>query len=240
MRGCLTLLLMLVAILLVASWLFLPAVAAGAIDRGLGLAGFDGGTRRVTVAASSPLDLLTLHADSVHVEATDAVYHGLRIAAVDVTLGDVALLDRTAETVAGTLSTVQFDSTDGIPITLDSIHLSGSGTAVAATISVTAAEFRALATAAVKRALGTTPSKVTLAAPDKVTVAVGGHTVAGRLAVDAGGGLVFRPNAAGGSVPASVDIVRPGPDVPIRLEGVTVGPSGATVVGSLDPALFRG
>ena len=111
---------------------------------------------------------------------------------------------------------------------------------MAATISLSAAEFRTLATAGVKRTLGTTPSKVTLAAPDKVTVVVGGRTVTGRLAVDAGGGLVFRPNGAGGALPASVDIVRPGPDAPIRLEGVTVGPSGATLVGSLDPALFRG
>lgn len=240
MRGCLTTLLLLVAVVLVASWLILPAVAAGAIDRGLGLAGFDGAMRRVTVVASPPLDLLTLHADAIHVEATDAEYHGLRIADVDVTLGDVALLDRTAQTIAGTLTTVQFDATDGLPVTVSSIRLSGSGTAVAATISLSAAEFRTLATAGVKRTLGTTPSKVTLAAPDKVTVVVGGRTVTGRLAVDAGGGLVFRPNGAGGALPASVDIVRPGPDVPIRLEGVTVGPSGATLVGSLDPALFRG
>jgi hypothetical protein len=240
MRGCLTMLLLLAALFLIVSWLFLPAVAAGAIDRGLDLAGFAGSDRRVTVVASPPLDLLALHADSVEVEATDVVYRGLRIADVDVTLGDVALLDRTAQTIAGTLSTVEFDATDGTPITLDSVRLSGSGTAVAATISLTADDFRDLATAAVKRTLGTTPSKVTLAAPDKVTVVVGGHSVAGRLGVDAGGGLVFRPGAPGGSVPASVDIVRPGPDVPIRLEGVTVGPSGATLVGSLDPALFRG
>ncbi|MFI5226750.1 MAG: hypothetical protein ACHQ3P_08755 [Candidatus Limnocylindrales bacterium] len=240
MRGCLTTLLLLVALLLAASWLFLPAITAGAIDQGLGLAGFDGGTRRVTVVASPPLDLLTLHADAIHVEATDIVYHGLRIGDVDVTLGDVALLDRTAGTIVGTLTTVQFGGTDGTPITVDTIRLSGSGTAIAATISLTTAELRALATAAVKRTLGTTPSKVTLAAPDRVTVIAGGHSVAGRLAVDAGGGLVFRPNAPGGPVPASIDIVRPGPDVPIRLEGVTVGPSGATLVGSLDPALFRG
>jgi hypothetical protein len=239
-RGCLTSFFVLIALLLVACWLFLPAIASGAVDRGLGLAGFDGRDRRVTIGASPPLELVALHADSVRVQATDASYRGLRIGTVDVTLHDVALLDRTAGSINGTLTTVQFTTADGTPITVASIGLSGSGTAVDATIALSAAQVRTIAAAALERSVGATPTKITLVAPDRATVVVGGRSASGRLIVDAGGGLVFQPADGSGPLAGPIDLIRPGPDVPLRLRSISVGPSGATIGGSLDPALFRG
>jgi hypothetical protein len=239
-RGCLTTFFVLIALLLVACWLFLPAITSGAVDRSLGLAGFDGRDRRVTVDASSPFELVALHADSIRVQATDASYRGLLIGTVDVTLHDVALVDRTAGSIDGTLTTVQFTAADGTPITVASIGLSGSGTAVDATIALSPAQIRTIAATAVERTIGTVPTKVTLVAPDRATVVVGGRSVSGRLVVDAGGGLVFQPAGTTGPVAGPIDLIRPGPDVPLRLRSISVGPSGATVGGSIDPALFRG
>ena len=239
MRGCLTSFFVLIALGLVASWLFLPPIAAGAIDQGLQLAGFHGDGRRVTVVASPPLELLALHADKVRVQASDVSYHGLEVGSVDVTLGDVALFDRTAGTIDGTLTGVSFSGVDGLPVSVASIGLSGTRGVVDATIALSAADVRSLATTAVKTATGTAPTKVTLTAPNKVAVTSGKKTVSGTLDVDDAGGLVFVPTG-GGSLSGPIDLVRPGPDVPLRLESVTVGSQGATLKGTVDPAIFRG
>jgi len=238
-RGCLTSFFVLVALGLVASWILLPPIAAGAIDQGLQLAGFQGSGRRVTVGATPPLELLTLHADTVRVQAADVTYHGLQVGSVDVTLGDVALFDRTAGRIDGTLTGVSFSGVDGLPVSVASIGLSGTGGVVDATIALSAAEVRSLASKAVKAATGTAPTKMTLAAPNKVAVTIGKKTVSGTLDVDDAGGLVFVPSA-GGPLAGPIDLVRPGPDVPLRLESVTVGPAGATLTGTVDPAIFRG
>jgi hypothetical protein len=238
-RGCLTSFFVLIALGLVASWLFLPPIAAGAIDQGLQLAGFHGDGRRVTVVASPPLELLALHADEVRVQASDVSYHGLQVGAVDVTLGDVGLFDRTVGTIDGTLTEVTFNGVDGLPVDVASIGISGTGGEVDATIVLSAADVRSLASTAVKAATGTAPTKVTLAAPNRVAVTSGKKTVGGTLDVDDAGGLVFVPSGSG-SLPGSIDLVRPGPDVPLRLESVTVGPAGATLKGAVDPAIFRG
>jgi len=120
-RGCLTSFFVLIALGLIASWLLLPPIASGAIDQGLQLAGFHGDGRRVTVVASPPLELLTLHADTVRVQASDVTYQGLQAGSVDVTLGDVALLDRTAGTIDGTLTAVSFRGVDGLTVSVASI-----------------------------------------------------------------------------------------------------------------------
>ena len=80
MRGCLTWFFVLLAVVLVATWAFAPVVAAGLVSAGLGTAGFESADKKVTVIADPPIELLTLRADKVRIQATDATFAGLHIA----------------------------------------------------------------------------------------------------------------------------------------------------------------
>jgi hypothetical protein len=239
MRGCLTWFFFLFAILLVATWVFAPAVAAGLVSAGLGTAGFESADRTVTVVADPPIELLTLRADKVRVQATNARFGGLTIGSVDLTLGGVGLVGRQADSVDGTLTGVRIPTLLGSPATITSVGLSGPSSDLRAIITLSLKDVQALASAAVRGPLGTTPSKVTLTAPDKVTVAASGMDVRGRLVVDKGGGLVLvTTSPAGFSGP--IDIIRPGPTQPLRLTGITLRADGAILTAIVDPSFFGG
>ena len=240
MRGCLTWFFLLLAVLLVATWVFAPVVAAGLVSAGLGTAGFESADKKVTVIADPPIELLTLRADTVHLEATDARFAGLRIATVDLTLGGVGLAGRQADSVKGVLTGVQVPSPLGIPATISSVSLSGPSSDLRAILTLTVKDVQALASAAVEGQMGsTTATKVTLTAPDKVTVVASGITVRGRLVVDRTGGLVLVTTyPAGFSDP--IDIIRPGPKQPLQLTSIILRTNGATVTATLDPSFFGG
>jgi hypothetical protein len=235
-RGCLTFLLVVAATILVASWLFLPAAAAGVMTGALGAAGFTGTGTALTVTADPPIALLALHADRIHVRSTNAVFHEVRMARVDLTLGDVGLLDRTAGSVDGMLTGVEIDQPGGPPIHASSVVLAGSSAALRATLTLSTEDVSAIAGLAVAAVAGTSPSRVTLGSPDRVTVVVGALSLTGRLVVDAAGGLVFRPTAPIGGVTGDVDLIRPGPDVPLRIRTVSLAPTGATITATIDPS----
>jgi hypothetical protein len=239
MRGCLTWFFLVLAVLLVATWVFAPVVAAGLVSAGLGTAGFESTDKKVTVIADPPIELLTLRADEVRIQATDARFSGLRIASVDLTLGGVGLGGRQAESVEGTLTGVQVPSPLGTPATISSISLNGSSADLRAILTLNVKDVQALASAAVEGQMGSTPTKVTLAAPDKVSVVASGITVRGRLVVDKAGGLVLVTTyPAGFSDP--IDIIRPGPTQPLRFTSIILRSSGATVTALVDPSFFGG
>jgi hypothetical protein len=238
MRGCLTWFFLVLAVLLVATWIFAPVVAAGLVSAGLGTAGFESADKKVTVIADPPIELLTLRADKVSILATDARFSGMRIAKVDLTLEGVGLAGRDAESVEGTLTGVQVPSPLGIPATISSISLNGPSADLRAILTLNLKDVQALASAAVEGQMGSKPTKVTLAAPDKVTVVASGITVRGRLAVDDGGLVLITTYPAGFSDP--IDIIRPGPTQPLRFTSIILRANGATVTAMVDPSFFGG
>lgn len=237
MRGCLTWFFVLLAGVLIATWAFAPAVAAGLVSAGLGTAGFASSDKKVTVVADPPIELLTLRADRVQLVATNATFAGLQMASVDLLLGGVGLMGRQAESVEGTLTGVRVPTVLGQTATISSVSLSGPSSDLRAILTLAAFDVRALASAAVEAQMGPIPTKVTLTAPDKVSVAASGLNVRGRLIVDAKGGLVFVPTSpAGFSGP--IDLIRPGPSEPLRFTSIVLRPNGATITATVDPSFF--
>lgn len=240
MRGCLTWFFLLLAIVLVATWLLAPTVAAAVISVGLGGAGFASADKQVTVSADPPLQLVALHADEIHLQATDATFGGLHMTGVDLTLDGVSLLGRQADSVVGTLSGVQLPtllSDDASTATISSIALSGPSSDLRAILIVPAADIRTLVSGAVQGELGSPATKVTLTAPDKVAVVSSGVSVRGRLVVTGDGGLAFLVASPPGLV-GPLDIIRPGPTEPLRFTGISVRSSGATITAIVDPSFF--
>jgi hypothetical protein len=236
MRGCLFTLLLGAVVVAFVVVVGLPLVAAGIITGGLTAAGLQADDTKVTVTSNPPTDLLGLHADSVRITATNASFRGTRIGRLDVALGDVRVLDRTAGSVDGTLDdvTVQVGAEK---LTLSSIDVLGGGDAITATTTIPNSEAEALVADAVERETGTRPTSITLAAPDRVTVKAG-VSITGRLAVNPSGDLVVRADA-GALGTLQQTLLRGGDDLPIRLTSVTVTRAGdVRLVGALAVGLL--
>jgi hypothetical protein len=235
-RGCLVTIVLLAAVAVGAIWLLLPPLVGTLTQGALVAAGFNADRMTVTVHADPPPELLGLEADAIRVQASNARYHGLEAVDVDVTLRDVRLGDRTFGSVDGTLRFVSFPGTADRPaVTVPEATLSGSADRVRATMTFPAAAARDLASAALEGKVGITPSKVTLAAPDRVRVVVGGDTVDGRLAIRADGALLLEPRPSG--TIGTVVLVEPGPDVPFRIDSFRIVDGGLLVVTTFDPGL---
>ena len=241
MRGCLTSLLIFPAILLVVAWFVLPRIASPVVTAGLGVAGFSSSNQLVTVSADPPIELLTLHADRIHVSAANGSFHDVTMETVDITLDDVGLLDRTAGTVSGTLTGVEVHPADGLPLRVTSIVLTGSSASISASLTLSPTDLQALATNAVKSALGSTPSKVTFAAPDRATVVVAGISITGRIVITSAGGLAFKPTTLPLGLDGPIDLVKPGPAMPLRVTSVRVNAVGGMAIdGVVDLSLVGG
>src|SRR5215204_3593186 len=136
MRGCLFTLLLGAAAIALLVVVGLPQVFAGVMTGALTAAGLHADDTTVHVASEPPTDLLGLHADTVTVSATDATFRELAIGALDLTLHDVAILDRTADSVDGTLSDVDVTLGDGSTMRLDEIRVAGTPEAIRATTTI--------------------------------------------------------------------------------------------------------
>lgn len=235
MRGCLATIALLILVLGAAVWFLLPPLAGAVAQGALVAVGFDADTSTVTVEADPPLRLLTLEADAVRIRATNVVFRGVEAASADITLGDVALIDRSFGTLDGTLKGVRFQPSRGTELGVPLVRLVGTPDRVRATFDLPAADAEALAAAAVREAVGIAPSQIVLAAPDRVALTVGGRTVNGRLAVSADGklNLIGTP----GTDLGSVALVSPGVELPVRVESFRIVDGGLTLVVSLDPGL---
>lgn len=220
MRGCLFVIVLgLVAVALIVV-IGLPAVFAGVMTAGVTASGLQADDTTVTVSSDPPTDLVGFHADRVRVRATDATFHGLEIGALDVTLTDVAIVDRTAGAVDGRLTDVVVSDTGTREVRLGSIELSGGGEVVTATSTVDAGQAERLVADALERELGGRPSSVALVAPDRITVNVG-LAVHGRLSVTAAGDLLVSVSD-GPAAGTEIVLLEGGQDLPIRLTSVTV------------------
>ncbi len=227
MRGCLfTLALAFVVVALIVV-IGLPAVAAGLLTAGVRAAGLQSNDITVNVTSDPPWDLALLHADRVRVRATKATFRGLQIGALDVTLQDVVLLDRTAAAVNGQLTGVTVPNVGGHPLGLAAIVLSGGGHAVTAATTIAAVDAQTLVASEIAAATGISlpVTAVHLAAPDKVIVKAAGLTGTVTLSVDAAGNLVATVPSVG-----PVTMLRAGEDLPVRLTSVRVDSTGGLVL----------
>jgi hypothetical protein len=223
-RGCLFTLLLGAIVLAFGVVVGLPAVASAVLTAAVTAAGLQSADTTVIVTSDPPTDLLGLRADRVHVRATDATFRGIAIGDVDVVLGDVAILDRTARTVDGSLADVTVPDVGGHPLALKGISLSGGGETVTASTTIDGRDAESLLADAIDAGLGVRPSSITLSAPNRVSARVG-VTVHARLAVSAAGDLeaeiIDGPEAG-----RSLVLLRGGSDLPIHLTAVRVTSAG--------------
>jgi hypothetical protein len=224
-RGCLFTLLLGAIVIGFVIVVGLPAAAAGILTAGLSTAGLVADDTTVTVTSDPPTDVLGLRADSVRVTATDATFRGLEIGALDLALGDVQVLERTAGSVDGQLTDVTLTGAGGHRITVERIALLGGPDGITTTTVIPSGEVRSLIADAVEAQTGSRPTSVTLRAPDGVSFTLGGARVAGRFAATADGDLVVRGDE-GLTQGREVVLVRGGDDLPIKLTSVKVTPSG--------------
>jgi hypothetical protein len=221
MRGCLFTLLLAAIVAGFVVVVGLPVVAAGLLTAGLSAAGLVADDTTVTVSSDPPTDLLGLHADTVRVTATDATFRGLEMGSLDLTLGQVAVLERSAGTVDGELRDVTVRGTGGRSYTLDRVTLQGGSDGITTTTVVPNAEVEAMIADAVEAQSGVRPTSVELAAPDRLTVVASGATLRGTFAVNGRGDLVVRGDDAFGDA-RELTLVRGGEDLPIELTSVRV------------------
>lgn len=235
MRGCLFTLALLVVLAAAATWFVLPPLMGTLAQGALVAAGLSADQMTVSVSSDPPPELLGLRADRIRIQATDARYRGLEASDVDLTLRDVRLLDRTFGRIDGTLGAVTIPGPSGAPpITIPGAKLSGDAEEVRATLTIPAATVDALAAAAVVRAIGIQPSRVVVAAPDRVRIEAAGLAIQGRLAVNDAGALMLVPPA--GAPLGAVAIVQPGPDDPWKVESFSIVDGDLTIVATLDVA----
>jgi hypothetical protein len=232
-RGCLFTLLLGAIVIGFVIVVGLPAAAAGILTAGLSTAGLLADDTTVTVTSDPPTDFLALRADTVRVTATDATFRGMEIGALDLALGDVHVLERTAGSVDGKLTNVTVTTAGGRRITLEQITLLGGLDGITTTTVIPNGQAEQLIADAIEAQTGRRPTSVTLRAPDRVSFTLGGTKVAGRFAVTADGDLVVRGDG-GLTQGREVVLVRGGDDLPIELTSVKVtGSGGLRLTGDL-------
>ena len=224
MRGCLFTLLLGAVVIALVVVVGLPQVAAGMITTAVTAAGLHADDTTVTVSSDPPTDLVGLRADRVRIRATDAIYRGLLIGALDLELRDVSILDRTTDGVAGRLTDVTVENLGGREVTLDEIRVAGDGEDVTATTVIDGSQAEALIADAVEQRAGVKPDSVSLEQPDRLTIDVGVE-VGGTLDVAANGDLVLELDRNPAGV-EEVVLLRGGEDLPIRLRDVLVTSDG--------------
>ena len=234
MRSCLIQLLLTVAIIFGLLWFGLPFGASWLATNALGAVGFSGTGTTVEVNANLPPRILTGYADSIRLTSTQVGVGDLHAATIDLTLGGVALFDRTIRTVRGTLGGVRVPDPEGQPVTFETVSIDGDAKLAASTLTISNAEANRLALAQLN-AHGITGT-VAFVAPDKVSVTAGGKPQACHLRVIAGA-LVLVPD--GNALP-TLTLIAPGDGNPFHLSSATIGLKSITLVGTIDVQTLLG
>lgn len=219
------------AVVVGAAWLAGPPLAAGAVDAALSAAGLHTDTRKVTVAADPPVELLTGHADRIRVTATGVAFRDVRAARLDVTFSDVTLLDRTARTVDGRLTDAVVDGVDAIDggsIRFAEIDLDGRMTKADVTLHLLKDEAAAAIQRAIAARVGNAVAQVTLQRPNTVTFASGATNASGHLAVTPAGALVITDTPLG-----TLTVLRASA-TPLELASVSVTDTELVLAGTVD------
>jgi hypothetical protein len=149
----------------------------------------------------------------------------MEIGALDLALGDVQILERTAGSVDGQLDDVTVTGAGGQRINIERITLLGGPDGITTTTVIPNGAVKPLIADAIEAQAGSRPTSVTLRAPDRVSFILGGTKVAGRFAVTPDGDLVVRGDD-GLTQGREIVLVRGGDDLPVELTSVKVTASG--------------
>ena len=163
---------------------------------------------------------------SMHLSAENVDLSPASVGSLELTLGDVSLLDRTWGTVDGELRDVSL-TTGGQTFGVESLAVAGPADAARATVRMTADQTEALIRfAAAREGLPLDDVSVT---DDGVTVTVQGVESDARLEVR-GGALVLLPGTGTGGVP----LIQPAPSDAWQLDEAWISDSGLNVRGTVD------
>jgi hypothetical protein len=237
MRGCLYVIALALVVLVGGTWLAGPPVTGFVIETGLATGGLRAADLAVDVESEPRWELLTGRADRVRISATDARFHDTRIEQLEIDLRDVTFVDRRAGTIEGRFEGVTID--DGGPadgLTVPVIGLSG-GQPIVARLEIDATDAEQLVARGVRERLGREVGTVTLEAPDALTISVDQLSLAGRIAVDADGGLVMTTQGVAGDLLGDVVLVPAG-SLPVDLTRVEVRGERLVLDGQLAPGLL--
>ena len=237
MRGCLSVLVLAVAIVAGATWFGGRTVAAAVVEGALGAVGLQASSETVEVDAAPPLELLVGRADAIRVHLVGMTFRGLSADRADFTFSGVDLASRTIARVDGTLTNVALPAASaggqsGISASSVVVTSAPAGTTPrlgpTIEIAVPAGDVERIVADAVVAVTGVRPSRVALAAPDLVTIVVAGLSIEGRLVVTNGEiGLVA------GRL-GTVGILSPPASLRLTLDAIAVEPTGVRLTGTLD------
>jgi hypothetical protein len=229
MRSCLIQALILIVVVFALLWFGLPLGASWLATNALNASGFSGTDTKVEVSSNPPPLLLTGHADRIHITSTQASVGDLHASTLDFSLGNVSLLDRTVGTVDGTLTGVKVPAPDGKPVIVDTATVTGKATSAQATLKLARSQVESLAAQQLKSQTGINAT-ITLAAPNKVTLKVGGQSQPGTLVVK-DGELDLVPDGPG--LPTAT-LLKSGDGNPFSLTSVVVSGDLVTLSGTID------
>jgi len=232
-KGCLFVLFAAALLVFGLVWFGLPPAAGWAIEQAIPRDALSGNVH-ATVGVNFPPQLLTGHADTVHLVGTDPVDAAsgqLEATALDVTLRDVKLFDRTAARVDGSLTGVRIIEGGIALVTVRRIDIGGPPSNLVATLTIDSAEARRRAVVAIQAVTGTSPTSLTLTAPDRISAVIGGVALSGRLVVQ-NGSLV----AIGDPPWPTIPVLPVSATGALTLGSVTVRPDALVVTGTLAPS----
>jgi hypothetical protein len=235
MRSCLIQVLILIAVVFALLWFGLPLGASWLATNALNASGFSGTNTKVDVSSNPPPLLLTGHADSIHLTSTQASVGDLHASTIDFTLGDVSLLNRTVGTIDGSLTGVKVPAPDGKPVVVDTASVKGEASKAQATLKLARSQVETLAAQQLKSQTGISGT-VTLAAPNKLTIKVGGQSQPGTLVVK-NGELDLVPDSSG--LPTAT-LLKSGDGNPFTLQSVTIVGDVVTLTGVIDVETLLG
>ena len=228
MRGCLGVLIIAAAFLVGAVWFGGPPLAETVVEASLTSSGFASDDIDVTVAADPPLRLALGQADRVEIAATGVRWHDLRAGSMTMRLDGVDLLARSATTAKGRFDDVEMAVAGGDPA-LAGITIDGPARGARTTIEIDRAAANRLAGAAFEMQFGSRPDSVDLAAPDTISIRLGGNVLKGALSVAPDGALVVQ------SAIGTARLLEPDGSLPLELTGVSVGATGGLeLTGTID------
>jgi hypothetical protein len=176
--------------------------------------------------------------DQIHVTGSKLVLtganSGVTIGKLDVTVSDVSIGDHAFAAVSGGLDDVTFPMSNGLPLTIGRVDLTGSSTAVTGAAQFGPKETIAFVTRSFADA-GVQIDGIELEDGD-VAVMVFGQRV--ELGIGAQDGALVVPDALGGG---PITLLAPGPDDPWRLTGASVTPGGLEIDAVMNAAaLLKG
>jgi hypothetical protein len=227
-RGCLGVLVLAAALVVLGAWFGGSTLAAILVEGGLDVAGLEGRNRSVQVDSEPPIEIIGGRADRVVIGADDVVLGDIDADRLDVTLLDVDLVARTFGAIDGRLEGVVLTAGDGSAIEAASVELLGPASDVLATVRIGGAVVDRLAREAIDRDAGLGVDAVALQAPNTIVFTIGPARVTGLLAVD--GGALY----AGLEAPGDPVLTLLAPDNPFELTAVSVVDADLVLVGTID------